>query len=160
MDGALGSTGCVDAALVRRFEAHPFFALRPPKSLDRDAFRSVDGWLRDARLSLVDGAATLAAMTAAGVAASVAWMPQRPALWVVAGGGRRNQAILAALRARLGAEVQVRTADEVGWDGDALEAEAFAFLAVRSARHWPFSFPTTTGVPAPVVGGRRAEPMG
>jgi anhydro-N-acetylmuramic acid kinase len=119
-----------------------------PKSLDRDAFDSapVQG------LSVEDGAATLTAFTAASVARIVPLLPEPPVRWLVSGGGRHNRTLMKMLRERLG--VPVDTVDSVGWNGDALEAEAFAYLAVRSRRGLPLSLPTTTGVPEPVTGGR------
>ena len=91
-------------------------------------------------------------MSAAAVAAAVRYLPAPPREWLVCGGGRRNPAIMAALERRLA--VPVRPVEEVGWDGDALEAQAFAYLAVRSAHGLPLSLPTTTGAPQPVRGGR------
>ena len=128
---------------------HPFFNRLPPKSLDRDDFR--DAMPED--LSVEDGAATLTEMTAAAVAAAVRHFPAPPCEWLVCGGGRRNPAIMAALARRLGG-VPVRPVEAVGWDGDALEAQAFAYLAVRSLRGLPLSLPTTTGAPHPMCGGR------
>jgi anhydro-N-acetylmuramic acid kinase len=87
---------------------------------------------------------------------SVQHMVETPRTWVVAGGGARNLATLAALRLRIG--VPVKTAEDMGWSIDALEAQAFAFLAVRSLRGLPNTYPSTTGVPAPMTGGVRAEP--
>jgi anhydro-N-acetylmuramic acid kinase len=107
-------------------------------------------------LSGEDGAATLTAFTAAAIALEAQRLPRQPGLWIVVGGGRLNLCLLDALRARLGAPV--KTAEEVGWSGDAIEAQAFGYLAVRSALQWPLSWPDTTGVAAPVTGGVRWEP--
>jgi anhydro-N-acetylmuramic acid kinase len=148
-DGALARAGRVDDQAVARFLAHPFLARRPPKSLDRDDFRA----FMPEQLSPADGAATLTAITAAAVAAAVAHFPAPPRRWLVTGGGRRNPAIMAALAQALAAPVEA--VERVGWDGDALEAQAFAYLAVRSLDGLPLSFPGTTGVPAPTPGGRR-----
>jgi anhydro-N-acetylmuramic acid kinase len=147
-DGALAFAGTVEEALLERLLAHPYFAAPPPKSLDRDAFETdaLDG------LAPADGAATLTEFTAASVARAVPHLPAPPQRWLVAGGGRRNPAMMMALRARLG--VPVDPVEAVGWNGDALEAEAFAFLAVRSRRGLPLSLPSTTGVPTPMTGGR------
>jgi anhydro-N-acetylmuramic acid kinase len=154
-DGALALAGRVSEPHVIRFLEHPFFARTPPKSLDRDDFRDAipEG------LSLEDGAATLTEMTAAAVAAALRHFPAAPRAWLVCGGGRRNPAIMRALVRRLGG-VPVRPVEAVGWDGDALEAQAFAFLAVRSLRGLPLSLPATTGAPYPIRGGRvfRAPP--
>jgi anhydro-N-acetylmuramic acid kinase len=147
-DGALAAQGSVDQGFVARFCAHPFFARRPPKSLDRDDFAA----LRPDGLSAADGAATLAAVTAATVALALTHFPAPPKRWLVTGGGRHNPVLMAELRRRLGSPVDPVEAE--GWDGDALEAQAFAYLAVRSAEGLPLSFPGTTGAPQPIVGGR------
>jgi anhydro-N-acetylmuramic acid kinase len=148
-DGALALAGRTSEAHVAHFLAHPYFARLPPKSLDRDDFRDAvpEG------LSTADGAATLTAMTAAAVAAATRHFPAPPREWLVCGGGRRNPAIMAALAQRLGG-VPVRPVEAVGWDGDALEAQAFAWLAVRSLRGLPLSLPATTGALHPIRGGR------
>ena len=147
-DGAFARAGAVSQMHVARFLEHPYFALWPPKSLDRDDFRDAvpEG------LSLPDGAATLTEMTAAAVAAGCRYFPAPVREWLVCGGGRHNPALMAALIRRLGAPV--RPVEAVGWDGDALEAQAFAYLAVRSAAGLPLSLPSTTGVPRPMPGGR------
>ena len=104
-------------------------------------------------LSVADGAATLTEMTAAAVAAATQHFPEPPREWLVCGGGRHNPAIMAALARRLDG-VKVRPVEVVGWEGDALEAQAFAYLAVRSLRGLPLSLPTTTGALPPIRGGR------
>jgi anhydro-N-acetylmuramic acid kinase len=152
-EGRTAAAGKVDEAAVARVLAHPFFARRPPKSLDRNAFRTwvaEEGQLVDK--STEDGAATITAITAAAVARAVAVLPRPPASWIVAGGGTRNPTLMRMLEARLAPTV-VETANAVGWSADALEAQAFAYLAVRSLRGLPISFPTTTGVPRPLTGG-------
>ena len=148
IDGALALAGAVSAAHVARFLAHPYFARKPPKSLDRDDFQGVipEG------LALADGAATLTEMTAAAVAAATRHFPAPPHEWLVCGGGRHNPALMAALARLLPAPV--RPVEAVGWDGDALEAQAFAYLAVRSVLGLPLSLPSTTGAPHPLCGGR------
>jgi anhydro-N-acetylmuramic acid kinase len=146
--GALAGRGQVEAGVLAALLANPYFDRPAPKSLDRDAFDAAP--LRG--LSAADGAATLVAFTAASVARAREMFP-RPALrWLVAGGGRHNPVIMSALAHRLG--VPVEPVEAVGWDGDALEAQAFAYLAVRSLRALPLSVPTTTGVPRPTTGGR------
>jgi anhydro-N-acetylmuramic acid kinase len=152
LDGRLAFSGTVDEALLAGLLDHPYFAAPPPKSLDRDAFEgaAIGG------LGPADGAATLTEFTAASVAAGLRHLPALPVRWLVTGGGRRNPAMVMALRARLGAPVD--PVEAVGWDGDALEAEAFAYLAVRSAAGLPLSLPTTTGVPVPQTGGRLVRP--
>ena len=148
LDGALARAGQALAAHVARFVRHPYFARKPPKSLDRDDFQ---GTIPD-DLSLADGAATLTEISAAAVAAAVRHFPAPPREWLVCGGGRHNPALMAALARLLSAPV--RRVEAVGWDGDALEAQAFAYLAVRSVLGLPLSLPTTTGAPRPTPGGR------
>jgi anhydro-N-acetylmuramic acid kinase len=157
MDGRMAAQGQVDEAAVARVLRHPFFTRKPPKSLDRNDFRH---WLAEEGglngKSTEDGAATLTAITAAAVAAAVDQMPRPPASWIAAGGGTRNPTLMRMLMERL-KPASVETADAVGWSGDALEAQAFAYLAVRSLRGLPLTFPTTTGVPVPMTGGLLAE---
>lgn len=150
--GAIAATGAVDEGVVERLMTHRYFEQTPPKSLDRNAFdaSATDG------LPLADALATLAAFTARSVARGAEHLPERPALWLVAGGGARNPTLLDMLRRRLGAEV--RTADEVGLSADALEAQAFAVLAVRSLKGLPLTYPGTTGAPRPMTGGVLARP--
>jgi anhydro-N-acetylmuramic acid kinase len=151
MDGELARAGQVDRLAVARFSEHPYFVRPPAKSLDRDDFRIFAEALV-AGLSPADGAATLTAFTGAAVALALRHLPEPPRRWLVCGGGRRNPAIMMELRQRL--EVPVDAVESVGWDGDALEAQAFAFLAVRSQRGLPLTFPETTGGPQPCGGGR------
>ncbi len=150
-DGALAAAGAVDRAALGALCADPFFARPPPKSLDRDHFASAAGKTLDG-LSLADGAATLVAFTAATVAASRRHLPAPPRRWLVSGGGRHNPVLMEALARTL--DAPVAPVEAVGWSGDALEAQAFAFLAVRGLRGLPLSLPTTTGVPRPLTGGR------
>ncbi|MGF1657867.1 MAG: anhydro-N-acetylmuramic acid kinase [Rubrimonas sp.] len=148
--GTAALAGRADAALVARWLADPFFAAPPPKSLDRDRFkRALDDC---AGLSVEDGAATLALYTVESVAAALRLMPSPPARWLVCGGGRRNAALMQGLRRRINAPVA--PVEDVGLDGDMLEAQAFAHLAIRGARGLPTTFPATTGCSAPTVGGR------
>jgi anhydro-N-acetylmuramic acid kinase len=155
-DGRLAQAGVVDEAAIARFLAHPFFAKPPPKSLDRNDFRSWVGETFDHR-GVEDGAATLTALTAASVARIVPLLPRAPKSWIVSGGGARNPTLMRMLAGRL-ASARVETADDAGWSIDAMEAQAFAYLAVRSLRGLPISLPTTTGVPRPLCGGVLAQP--
>ncbi|GLR51942.1 anhydro-N-acetylmuramic acid kinase [Shinella yambaruensis] len=148
--GMIASEGRVDPGLAERYLGHAFFTDPVRRSLDRNDFRPPEG--PDA--SLEDGARTLAHVTAAAILRSARHLPERPKLYVVCGGGRLNRVImgdLAALAETEGAEVV--TAEAVGLDGDSMEAEAWAYLAVRSLRGLPLTFPGTTGVTAPVTGG-------
>jgi anhydro-N-acetylmuramic acid kinase len=150
--GALARAGQASAAHVERFLTAPYFARLPPKSLDRDAFAA----FAPVGLSAADGAATLTEMTAAAVAAARSHFPLPAREFLVTGGGRHNPVLMAALSRLLG--VPVRPVEAVGSDGDALEAQAFAYLAIRSRRGLPLSLPTTTGVPQPLTGGRLFKP--
>ncbi len=151
-DGALALAGTVDEARLARALEHPYLTRPWPKSLDRFDFTAA---LAEG-LSAEDGAATLTAFTCAAVGRGLDLLPERPRRLVVCGGGRRNPAIMAMLPARAG--VEAVPAEAVGWRGDAIEAECFAFLARRSALGLPISFPSTTGVPQPMTGGRIALP--
>jgi anhydro-N-acetylmuramic acid kinase len=153
-DGALAAAGVVDDVSLAALLAHPFFALAPPKSLDRNAFSSAPV----AQLSDGDGAATLTAFTARSVALLLSHLPERPGLWIACGGGARNPTLLRMLSQALGAPV--RTAEDFGWSSDAMEAQAFAYLAVRSRLGLPLTFPGTTGVRQAMTGGRSASPSG
>ena len=146
--GRLAAAGRVEEAVLQSLLDDPYFDLPAPKSLDRDHFDPAPV----AGLSLEDGSATLAAFTAAAVAKGRALMPQAPRRWLVTGGGRHNPVLMADLGERLGAPVA--PVEAVGWNGDALEAEAFAYLALRSRAGLPISFPGTTGVKAAATGGR------
>jgi anhydro-N-acetylmuramic acid kinase len=146
-DGALAAAGAVDEAQVTRFLLHPYFARRPPKSLDRDEFAAFT--LGD--VATDDGAATLAAITAATIARGFAHFPAPPRRVLVTGGGRHNPVLMQMLAARLG--LPVAPVEAVGWEGDAIEAQAFAYLALRSRAGLPLSVPGTTGVKQPTTGG-------
>jgi anhydro-N-acetylmuramic acid kinase len=137
-DGRIARAGRVDEERLNRLLGAAYFTRQPPKSLDRNDFpiAAVDG------LSLPDGAATL---------------PAAPLRWLVTGGGRHNSVMMDGLAAALG--VPVDPVEAEGWQGDALEAQAFAFLAQRSRRGLPLSLPTTTGVPAPIPGGVLHRPV-
>lgn len=147
-DGKRAASGQVMPGMVSELMRHSFFSATPPKSLDRDAFPALD---LVAELSPEDGAATLAAFTAAAVAKAREHFPEQPRLWVVCGGGRRNRALMSMIAGHV--ENAVVPAEAVGLDGDGLEAEAWAYLAVRSCKGLPLTFPGTTGVDRPMTGG-------
>jgi anhydro-N-acetylmuramic acid kinase len=154
-NGALAASGRVDMAVLGRLLSHGYFARSGPKSLDRLDFGTVLGESGLSALSAADGAATLAQFTVASIAA--AGFPRSPLHWLVCGGGRRNPVLLDGLRQLL--RVPVEPVEVVGWDGDALEAQCFGFLAARVVAKLPLSFPSTTGVPVPLAGGRLAAPQ-
>jgi anhydro-N-acetylmuramic acid kinase len=154
-DGMQAAQGTADEAFVARVLQSPFFTRPCPKSLDRNAFSLSNIELPE--LSIADGAATLTSLTAGAVARIIPHLPQPPRTWIVAGGGARNRALMEMLVKRL-RPGSVETASSVGWSVDALEAQAFAYLAVRSVRQLPITFPTTTGVSTPLTGGILAKP--
>ncbi|MBV9288890.1 MAG: anhydro-N-acetylmuramic acid kinase [Hyphomicrobiales bacterium] len=147
--GALAANGRVDAEILAAMMSDPYFDRPPPKSLDRNHFARLAGLVEG--LSDADGAATLSAFTVEATAAGLRHAPARPQRWLVGGGGRRNAFLMARLAERL--KVAVEPVEAIGFDGDALEAQCFAYLAVRSRLGAPISFPTTTGVAKPTAGG-------
>lgn len=146
-DGALAQSGAVDKDILSRWMVHPFFDKDPPKSLDRDA------WDVSAisNFPLNDAVATLTAFTVEAIANAAVHFPEPAKQWYVTGGGRLNRAIMEGLRTRL--NIAVDPVETLGWNGDALEAEGFAYLAVRSVSGLPISYPTTTACPTPQRGG-------
>lgn len=151
--GAIASEGGIVAAVVERYLDNPFFAKGGPKSLDRNDFTLAEA----AGLELADGSRTLAAVSARAILKSAEHMEKEPALWIVCGGGRKNPHIVADLRDGAG-QTEVILAEDAGLDGDAMEAEAWAYLAVRSGRKLPLTFPTTTGCREAITGGVLARP--
>lgn len=156
LGGALAAQGQIDMPVLEEALGGAWFDIAPPKSLDRDAFADLLGAV--AGLSDADAAATLTAVSAGAVARGFGHLPSSPAQVLVTGGGRKNATLMAMLTEALGCEAV--GVESVGLDGDALEAQAFAYLAVRVARGMPTSAPATTGVAAPVGGGRRSRPGG
>ena len=152
-DGEFAAKGNVDEAWVARALQLPFFGLKPPKSLDRNDFAG----LKVVDKAPADGAATLTAFTAAAIARIVPLLPKPPRNWVVCGGGARNRTLVRMLRERL-APATVDVAETLGWSSDAIEAQAFGFLAARGLKGLPLSYPATTGVPMPMTGGVIARP--
>ncbi len=153
-EGRLARSGTVDEARLAALCNHPYLAAPFPKSLDRFDFGAdmADG------LSPADGAALLTAFVGAAVGRALDLLPRRPQRLIVCGGGRHNPALIGALADRAGVDPVL--AESVGWRGDAIEAECFAFLAARRLRDLPISFPTTTGVPRPMTGGSVCQPAG
>ncbi len=145
--GRLAAGGRVDAGGLAALMDHPYFDVAPPKSLDRAAF----GTRPVAGRSAEDGAATLTAFTAQTVARALRHVARPPSRLLVCGGGRLNPTLMAAIRAATGLRVQ--PVEAVGWNGDALEAQAFAYFAVRRLTGRAITFPETTGCAEPTVGG-------
>ena len=149
--GATALSGTVSSIHMQLAQAHPYFKQAPPKSLDRNSFSDLDF----GGLSFADGAATLAALTAETIARSADWFPEVPRQWVICGGGRHNAAIMQHLQLSV---PNVVPAEALGLNGDSMEAEAWAYLGVRSLKALPITFPGTTGVPEPLCGGVLAKP--
>ncbi len=155
-DGDIAKKGKVHGNLLTKWLEHPYFKKDHKKSLDRNDFDFVREEVEAAGLSLEDGAATLTAFTVDTIVKALALFPNSPKRWLISGGGRHNEFIMYALMRKL--DVPVEPVEAVGWDGDALEAECFGYLAVRRFLGEPISFPTTTGVPNPMTGGEIFEP--
>ncbi len=151
-DGILARSGNVNEAALQRYLHHPYFSQPVPKSLDRGDFdlTPVKG------LDAADGAATLAHLTSRTLAKARAWFSEPPKLWIVCGGGRRNRFVMELLAGMV--EAPVVPAEFCHFDGDAIEAECWAFLAIRSMKGLPITFPGTTGVPQPLTGGVLTKP--
>lgn len=150
--GRYASVGRVNSGVLSALLGHSYFREPAPKSLDRFDF-SLEPL---EACELEDAAATLVAFTAEAVKASFDLMGQAPTEVIVTGGGRHNPEIMKALAERL--SMPVKSAEDRGWRGDAIEAEAFAYLAARTLAGLPISFPKTTGVPAPMTGGKIVRP--
>ena len=146
-DAKLALAGSIDMASLQAMLSNPYFSAPAPKSLDRHSF-TLDPVMR---LSPADGAATLTALTVAGIGASARLLPENPKIWIVSGGGARNPHILEGLRRIL--QPRLVTAEEQGFDSDFVEAQAFAFMAARLMRRLPSSFPGTTGAREQTVAG-------
>jgi anhydro-N-acetylmuramic acid kinase len=153
-DGRIAREGTVHDPTLAALMDNLYFALPPPKSLDRNDFHARARIVE--ALADADAVATLAAFTIEATVAALAHVPRPPRRWLVGGGGRLNRFLMQGLEAALG--VPVEPCEAVGWNGDALEAECFAYLAARSLAGLPLSLPTTTGVPEPMPGGRLWRP--
>ena len=152
-DGKYAAAGTPHFPLVRKWLEREFFQQPAPRSADRYDFDVIND-MDD--LTVENGAATLAAFTTLAAVYTLNEMREKPRSVIICGGGRHNKGMMWMLREHL--EATVKTADEVGWNSDAIEAQAFAYLAVRAKWKLPISFPTTTGVPKPMTGGVMAMP--
>ncbi len=154
-DGKLAARGVLDTKAFMTLALDSYFEKPVPKSLDRNAFdvSCLEG------LSPEDGAATLTHFTATSIARGVGHLPERPKLYVICGGGRLNPMMMREIHGLFGPlGERVVTAEQAGFDGDAIEAEAWAYLAVRSLKGLPITFPGTTKAPRPMTGGVLASP--
>lgn len=155
-NGRLAVSGTIDGKVLASLMRHKYFAQYPPKSIDRNIFNEKLEHLEG--LSLEDGAATATAFAAEAVAYSCAmYLPEMPKNMIVCGGGANNPTMVRFLRQRL-PEVEIKTARDVDWNCDALEAQAFAFLAARRLYGLPSTYPSTTGAPEPIICGEIYEP--
>ena len=152
VDGTVAARGSTNLNVLKILLEHPYFRRKPPKSLDRNEF----SLQLVADCSLEDGAATLSSFTVETVKQSQIHFPRPVKYWIICGGGRHNNFIFSQLREVL--DEPVFNADDIRWQGDAIEAQAFAYLGIRSSLGLPISFPNTTGVTAPVTGGLRNDP--
>lgn len=150
--GSLALRGAADNQILQSYLAHAYFAKVPPKSLDRDQWTTTPVQ----NLPLEDATATLAAFTIQSIVKALDHLPQSPKAFYITGGGRHNLALMQGLRDALG--VPVESVDTLGWNGDSMEAEGFAYLAALAQKGEPISLPTTTGVPRPMTGGRQWSP--
>ncbi|MEQ9447713.1 MAG: anhydro-N-acetylmuramic acid kinase, partial [Rhodospirillaceae bacterium] len=151
-DGELASRAKPRLSIVAQVLANSFFDEPAPKSLDRFDIKlpAVED------LGTEEGAATLTHLTAACIARALQHCPAPPRELLITGGGRHNRVLVGMIEQETG--VNVRSVDDLGWHGDAVEAQAFAYMAVRSVRGLPITFPGTTGVREPLTGGRLANP--
>lgn len=166
-DGAIAALGQADAEQIEVFLTHPYFSENYPKSLDRNDFntiytslrqrpQSMDSGLRRSDEEWINnGAATLTEMTVRSLALGVSQCPEPPTALYITGGGRHNTTIMRRLAEVTG--LPVHSIDSLGWNGDSMEAEGFAYMAVRSLLGEPYSFPTTTDCPKPICGGILAK---
>ncbi|NBU13077.1 MAG: anhydro-N-acetylmuramic acid kinase [Alphaproteobacteria bacterium] len=149
-DGLLARSGKSNEERLQNWLAHSYFKKAPPKSLDRNHFHDISSDLNS--LSDSDGAASLLDFTVKSIVHARDHLPQTPQRWFICGGGRHNQFLMECLQNNLG--VPVKSVEALGWNGDMLEAECFAWLAVRAVKGLVLSLPMTTGVPKPMSGGR------
>lgn len=147
-DGAIAATGAPDQSMINTWLNAPYFHEKPPKSLDRDA------WNTETinALSTSNGAATLLQFTAQSILRGLKQCPAMPRQIYITGGGRLNQFLMQEIQRQ--SNIKTQSVEALGWDGDALEAEGFAYLAVRSKIGLPLTLTQTTGVKAPLTGGK------
>jgi len=149
-DGELAETGAVSRKALIKLLNDPFFTLPAPKSLDRNYFKTASKAALEG-LNLQDGAATLTTFTSEAISMGAKQLPKQPCKWLVSGGGRKNKTLMGYLQKSLSTPVD--PVEILGWSGDALEAQLMGFLAVRTLKDLPLSYPLTTGVPFPMKGG-------
>ena len=147
-EGKTALSGKVNKTILNSLLSHSFFSKTAPKSLDRNTFES-QAWKN---LSITDGAATLSVFTVQSIALACRHFPDQPKQWIVSGGGRHNKFLMEQIQQQI--NTPLSSIDDMKLNGDAIEAEGFGYLAVRSVKGLPISFPKTTGVPQPMTGGK------
>lgn len=154
--GALAASGQADMELVSSWMEDEYFKRQPPKSLDRNKWHQA---VMGERLEIVtkmspeNAMATLMEFTAQAIIEGMSFMPKKPVDVFVAGGGVHNSALME----RLGRDMSVKPVNDLGFDSDSIEAEGFAYLAVRHLLDLPGTFPATTGVSKPTICGTLEE---
>lgn len=157
-DGELANRGRVITMITKQYLAESFFQKTLPKSLDRLDFQPLQNLVEKDFISLEDGARTLCYVTAAAIVKSIDLLPEPPKLWIICGGGRKHPSIMEDLKTLVSYQRgEVISAEEAGYNGDSMEAEAWAYLAIRSVKNLPLTFPMTTGCEEPVSGGVMVE---
>lgn len=148
-NGICAQKGFPNQSLLKEWLQDPFFAQPLPKSLDRLYFHK---FLNDCQnLTLEDGAATLTNFTVECVIKSLELLPEVPQQLIVCGGGCHNPVLMQLLRQNF---AKVITATDLGYNGNAIEAQLIAYLAARFFEKLPSSFPSTTGVVGPTIAGQ------
>ena len=146
-DGKLAQSGVINKSILKQFLAHSFFESPPPKTLDRNNF----DYQNLVGCKVEDALATVVEFIAKSISKTREYFPQSVDKWYVSGGGSHNTTLVKSISKALNHDVL--SVNRLGWNSDALEAQAFAFLAVRSILGLPISFPNTTGVLEPMTGG-------
>ena len=154
-NGRFAAMGKVDEQVLSCLMRHKYFDVLPPKSVDVNIFKEKLENLEG--LSIEDGAATATAFVAESITSSLKkYVEEMPKEIIITGGGAKNPTLMRMIRQRLSG-IEVVSAADVDWDVSALEAQAFAFLATRRLSYMPNSFPTTTGVIEPTIGGEVSD---
>ena len=147
--GLIAKKGNVNDKIVKNFLKNPYFLITPPKSLDRSFF----SLKKLKNLTLEDGAATLNEIIAESLLLSFNYLPKFPEFCILSGGGRKNDFLINLIKKKIN-NTQFVTSEKYRWDGDSIEAYAFAYLSVRKLLNLPITFPKTTGVTKPLTGGQ------
>jgi anhydro-N-acetylmuramic acid kinase len=150
--GKVAARGNVDEKTVIKALVDPYFAQKPPKSLDRATFATFPLDF----LSIENAVATITAIVAGSIVKAFDHLPKKPTSVIVVGGGSQNRTLMAMLQQRT--DIPIKSGNDIGWHADAIEAQAFGYLAVRSVKGLPLTFPTTTGVKIPLMGGVLTKP--